>query len=72
MHFYEILAQRVDQWRIQGYPLPDYATIAEILEWSANPEGDGFRLRPPQLRALETYWYLRLKENNPHIFDLYR
>jgi hypothetical protein len=72
MHLYEILAQRVDQWRSQGYPHPDYSTIAEILEWSANPEGDGFRLRPPQMRALETYWYLRLIENTPHIFNLYR
>jgi hypothetical protein len=72
MHLYEILAQRVDQWRSQSYPHPEYSTIAEILEWSANPEGDGFRLRPPQLRALETYWYLRLIENTPHIFDLYR
>jgi len=29
-------------------------------------------LRPPQIRALETYWYLRLCEETPHIFDLYR
>jgi type III restriction enzyme len=29
-------------------------------------------LRPPQLRALETYWYLRLVERTPHIFDLYQ
>lgn len=72
MHLYEILAQQVEQWRLQGYPHPDYPTIAEILEWSANPEGAGFRLRPPQVRALETYWYLRLCENTPHIFELYR
>lgn len=25
----------------------------------------------PQLRALETYWYLRLVHGTPHIFDLY-
>lgn len=72
MHLYEILAKSVDQWRQPGYPHPDYPTISEILEWSANPEGAGFRLRPPQLRALETYWYLRLVEETPHIFDLYR
>ena len=29
-------------------------------------------MRPPQIRALETYWYLRLCEETPHIFDLYR
>jgi type III restriction enzyme len=72
MHLYEILARRVDQWRNQGYPHPEYPTIAEILEWSSQPEGDGFRLRPPQVRALETYWYLSLVEGTPHIFDLYR
>ena len=25
-----------------------------------------------QLRALETYWYLRLVKGTPHIFDLYQ
>ncbi|HXQ34224.1 MAG TPA: DEAD/DEAH box helicase family protein, partial [Anaerolineales bacterium] len=30
-----------------------------------------FRLRAPQIRALETYWYLRLVEKTPHIFALY-
>ncbi|TEU10953.1 MAG: restriction endonuclease subunit R [Anaerolineales bacterium] len=29
-------------------------------------------LRVAQLRALETYWYLRLVEGTPHIFDLYQ
>ncbi|MFP3869224.1 MAG: hypothetical protein ACLFUU_13910 [Desulfobacteraceae bacterium] len=72
MHLYELLAQRLDQWRSQDYHHPEYPTIAEILEWSSQPEGDGFRLRPPQVRALETYWYLRLIEGTPHIFDLYR
>lgn len=72
MHLYELLAQRVEGWRQQGYPHSDYPTIAEILEWSAKPEGAGFRLRPPQVHALETYWYLRLLENTPHMTDLYR
>ena len=27
---------------------------------------------PPKLRAVETYWYLRLVEGTPHIADLYR
>src|SRR5712692_7601455 len=72
MHLYEALAQRVDQWRQRRYPHPDYPTIDEILTWATNPEVRGFRLRPPQVRALETYWYLRLVEKTPHIFDLYR
>jgi hypothetical protein len=28
-------------------------------------------LRKPQVASLEAYWYLRLVENTPHIFDLY-
>jgi len=71
MHLYEALAQRVAQWRGQGYPHGQYDTIAEILEWAANPPGSGFRLRRPQLRALETYWYLRTVEGTLHIADLY-
>ena len=71
MHLYQVLAQRVDEWRRQGYPHAEFATIAEILEWAAGPEGGGFRLRPPQVRALEAYWYLRLVERTPHIVELY-
>jgi hypothetical protein len=29
-------------------------------------------LRQAQLRALETYWYLRLVEGTPHVFELYQ
>ncbi|MCG8353681.1 MAG: hypothetical protein MI924_38445 [Chloroflexales bacterium] len=29
-------------------------------------------LRPPQLCALETYWYLRLVERTPRVLELYR
>lgn len=72
-HLYHILAQRVDQCRAQGYPHSEYAgAISEILQWAANPEGPGFRLRPPQVRALETYWYLRLVAGTPHVIDLYK
>lgn len=69
---YEALATRVDDWRQQHYPHDTYSAIGEILEWAANPEVSSFRLCPPQFRALETYWYLRLIENTPHIFDLCR
>jgi type III restriction enzyme len=60
MHLYEALSRSVNEWRQLGHPHGDYDTISEILDWASNPEGEGFRLRPPQLRALETYWYLRL------------
>jgi len=72
MHLYEVVAQHVDQWRQQGYLHADYSAIAEILEWAGNPDGNGFRLRLPQLHALETYWYLRLVQKTPHVADLYR
>lgn len=72
MHLYQVLAQKVDDWRKKNYPHAAYPVIGEILEWTANPQGSGFRLRVPQVRALETYWYLRLVENTPKIPDLYR
>jgi len=72
MNLYEKLAQKVNQWRSEGYPCEDYPSIGEILHWANNPDGEGFRLRIPQIRALETYWYLRLCEETPHTFKLYQ
>src|SRR5574337_1164709 len=72
-HLYQRLAQRVDQWRAAGYLVKPYPALAEILEWAREGETETLRcLRRPQLQALETYWYLRLVEGTPHIFDLYR
>lgn len=71
-NLYERLAEKVGAWREKRYPVEAHPTIAEILDWAREPEGSGFRLRPPQIRALETYWYLRLVEDTPHIVDLYR
>ncbi|MDI6765446.1 MAG: DEAD/DEAH box helicase family protein [Bacteroidota bacterium] len=68
---YQELALKVSDWRKANYN-SEYSTIAEILEWASNPDGSGFKLRPPQIRALETYWYLRLIEDTPHILDLYK
>lgn len=71
-HLYEILQERVSAWRLAHYPCADYPAIGEILEYAVLPESDSLRfLRRPQLRALETYWYLRLVENTPRIPDLY-
>lgn len=70
---HEQLAAAVEDWRKQGYPCDSYPAIAEILEWSEETETGGLRfLRRPQLRAVETYWYLRLVLNTPHVFELYR
>src|SRR4030043_604399 len=71
-NLYEMLKIKVYEWRTKDYAHAEYSSIAEILEWAGNPEGSGFRLRPPQQRALETYWYLRLIEGTPHIIDLYK
>ena len=71
MQLYEALAMHVAAWREENYKHEEYPAIAEILEWASNPDVPSFRLRKPQLRALETYWYLRLVEDTPHISDLY-
>src|SRR3990170_2502851 len=71
MHLYEALVHKVTDWRKQRYSHDNFPTIAEILDWTRYPDVSSFRLRTPQLRALETYWYLRLVEGTPHIFDLY-
>ncbi len=71
-HLYQLIQQNVMTWREAGYPC-DYPAIAEILEYATLPEIGSLRyLRKVQLRALETYWYLRLVEDTPHIFDLYK
>ncbi len=71
MHLYEALSMHVTAWRESGYEHEEYPAIGEILEWVRNPDVPLFRLRAPQIRALETYWYLRLAEGTPHIFELY-
>jgi predicted nucleotidyltransferase len=71
-HLYQALATRVDEWRRQHWPCEEFPAIAEILDWASDPDGGTPRyLRLPQLRALETYWYLRLVERTPHVFELY-
>jgi len=69
---YQCIAQDVVRWRQSGYSGTDYAAIGDILRWAASPADRTFRLRLPQLQALETYWYLRLVHKTQHIFDLYR
>lgn len=72
-HLHELLAERVGEWRKVGYPSETYPSIAEILDFAILPKLQTPRfLRWPQIRALETYWYLRLVENTPHIIDLYK
>lgn len=69
---YEILDQRTREWREQGYPCEKFPAIAELLEYQFLDDSDTPRfLRWPQIKALETYWHLRLLEGTPHVFDLY-
>ncbi|MHB8844412.1 MAG: DEAD/DEAH box helicase family protein [Nitrospirota bacterium] len=72
VHLHQHIGSHVDQWRAEGFACAEYPAVAEILEWAKETETGNLRfLRRPQLRALETYWYLRLIEKTPHIFDLY-
>lgn len=70
---HEALAVRVDAWRGDGYPHDRFPAIGEILGFAIEGESSqSLRyLRSAQLRALETYWYLRLVEGTPHVADLY-
>ena len=71
MTLYSILKSKVIEWRENNYQ-SDYPIISEILEFSINPETRNLNfLRKAQFEALETYWYLRLIEKTPHIFNLY-
>lgn len=72
-YLYQALSDRVDAWRVANYPCDDYPAIREILEFAVEDvEGGQLRyLRRAQLRALETYWYLRLMLDTPRIPELY-
>jgi type III restriction enzyme len=71
-HLHQLLQDRVTEWRAAGYPHENYPAIAEVLGFQRDDAGSLRFLRAPQLRALETYWYLRLVAGTPHVFELYR
>lgn len=73
-HLYQILFDKTRQWRESGYPCEQFPAIADILSYQSTDENDvNLRfLRPPQFKALEIYWYLRLVEKTPHILELYK
>ncbi len=74
-HLYLFLKEKVKKWREMDY-FCNYPTIAEILEYSiissSSKEKSLRFLRNAQLEALEVYWYLRLVEKTPCVFDLYK
>jgi len=69
----EILKIKVKEWRENNYK-SNFPAIREIFEYNfLDTESQNLRyLRKAQFEALETYWYLRIVENTPHIFDLYK
>lgn len=72
MQLPHLIAEKLAGWRVAGYLHAQYPAIAEILDWlSGRDAGQPPFLRIPQVRALETYWYLRLVESTPGIPDLY-
>ncbi len=71
MNLYKELQSKVVKWRKSNYK-SEYPIISEILNFNLHSETRNWRLRKAQLEAFETYWYLRLVEKIPHIFNLYK
>lgn len=71
----ELLKFKVNDWRASNYE-SKYPAISELFNfnlYSDDTEIKNLRyLRKAQYEALETYWYLRLVEETPHIFELYK
>ena len=68
MQLYERLQQEVAEWENKHYKTDKYSAISEILNFIQERN----YLRPPQFKALQIYWYLRIVLNTPKIFDLYK
>ena len=72
MTLHSTLKSKVTEWRNSSYK-SEYSVISELLNFNYNSETQTLRfLRKAQFEALEIYWYLRLVEKTPHIFDLYK
>jgi hypothetical protein len=69
------LREKVEGWRKSSYA-SNFPAISEILDYafieSESEERSLRYLRKAQFEALETYWYLRIVEKSPHIFELYK
>ncbi len=71
MQLWEKLEGLVSEWRDDHYAC-DFATVSEILLFQRDESGALKFLREPQFKALETYWYLRVKLQTPRFLDLYK
>lgn len=69
------LKEKVLAWRKEDYKC-EYSAISEIFNYNLIESESGTKslryLRTAQFEALETYWYLRLVEKSPHIYELYK
>ena len=69
------MKEKVLEWRESNYD-SEYAVLSEIMDYNLmedDSENKTLRyLRKAQFEALETYWYLRLVEKTPHVFELYK
>lgn len=69
------LKEKVLAWRGEDYKC-NYPAISEIFNFNLMESEGGTKslryLRKAQFEALETYWYLRLVEKTPHIYELYK
>ena len=72
MSLYGALKERIKEWQQNKYE-SGFPVISEIMDFALDSGTGNLRfLRKAQFEALETYWYLRLIEGTPHIFDLYK
>ena len=72
---FDKIATVVSRWRGDGYACAEYPLISEILAFQTEAQEDIPNLkylREPQFLALETYWFVRLVKNTPHIMELYK
>lgn len=72
MYLSNKLKSKVLEWREKNYEC-DFPLISEILDYNYDTQTKSLRfLRKAQFEALETYWFLRIVEDTPHIFELYK
>ena len=65
------LGEKVHEWRKTGYK-SDFPELSEILRFQKDEDGNFRYLRKAQFEAIEAYFYLRIIENTPHIFEFYK
>ena len=69
------LKEKVKEWQNSDYEC-EYPVISEIFDFNIISDDENNKtlryLRKAQFEALETYWYLRLVEKTPRVFELYK